>query len=176
MNILTISGSLRTGSFNTMVANALPVLAPEHTFTHLDYSQLPVFNQDLENPFPEYVTSLKEQIKAADAVVIVTPEYNRSIPAALKNLLDWTSRPYAQGAWVGKTVLVMGATPGGVGAALAQADVRKVLLFLDAKVMGQPEIFISSAHEKFNAEGELTDESTKEHLTKALASLAAAVR
>ncbi|MDB4992529.1 MAG: NADPH-dependent oxidoreductase, partial [Parcubacteria group bacterium] len=132
-----------------------------------------LFSQDLENPFPESVTALKDQIKAADVVIISTPEYNRTIPAALINLLDWTSRPYSQGAWVGKTVLLMGATPAGTGTTQAQADVRKSLLYLDARVLGQPETFISSAHEKFSAEGELTDAATKEHLTKVLASLAA---
>lgn len=172
MNILTISGSTRTGSFNTMLVNALPVIAPDHTFTQLDYTALPLFSQDLENPFPESAATLKEQIKTADAVIISTPEYNRTIPAALTNLLNWTSRPYGQGAWVGKLVLVMGATPAGTGTTQAQADVRKSLLFLDARVLGQPETFISSAHEKFTAEGELTDAATKEHLTKAIASLA----
>ncbi|MDB4991764.1 MAG: NADPH-dependent reductase, partial [Parcubacteria group bacterium] len=83
MNILTISGSMRAGSFNTMLVKALPALAPDHTFTQLDYAGLPLFSQDLENPFPESVTALKDQIKAADVVIISTPEYNRTIPAAL---------------------------------------------------------------------------------------------
>ncbi len=172
MNILTISGSSRTGSFNTMLLGALPALAPAHTFTHMDYSALPLFSQDLENPFPESATSLKDQIKAADAIIIATPEYNRSIPASLSNLLDWTSRPYGQGAWIGKKVLVMGATPAPTGTVLAQAELRKILLYLDARVMGQPEIYLSSVYEKFTTEGELTDEGTKQHLSKALELLA----
>jgi chromate reductase len=175
MNILTISGSNRTGSFNTMLVKALPALAPDHSFTQLNYSELPLFSQDLENPFPELATSLKESIQSADAIIVSTPEHNRSMPAALKNLLDWTGRPYGQSAWIGKTVLLMGASPAPTGTTLAQADVRKVLSYLDAHVMGQPETYISSAHEKFSADGEITDASTKEHLAKALATLAASL-
>lgn len=175
MKILTISGSQRAASINTMVIKSLPGLAPEgHDVSFLDYLAIPLYSQDLEATFPESVTALKQQIRDADAIVISTPEYNRSIPAPLKNLVDWTSRPYGDSAWVGKPVLVMGATGGNVGTALAQADLRKVLLYLDARVLGQPETYITAAHEKFSAEGALTDEATKEHLRKALATLVVA--
>lgn len=168
MHILTISGSQRTGSFNTAVIRALPDLIEGHEFAQLDYAALPLFSQDLEQPFLEEAIRIKGVIQAADAIVISTPEHNRSIPAALKNLLDWTSRPYGDNAWAGKPVYVMGAG-GPVGTALAQADVRKVLLYLDARVMGQPESYIASPGEKIGEDGTLTDQRTKEHLAKALA-------
>lgn len=176
MKILTISGSQRAASFNTMLVKALPALAPEgQEFTFLDYSAISLYNQDLEESFPENVSALKQLIRDADAVIISTPEYNRSMPAALKNVIDWTSRPYGDGVWLQKPVLTMGASPAPTGTALAQADLRKSLLFLDARVLGQPETYVGSAHEKFAADGTLTDESTKEHLRKALGTLAAIV-
>ncbi len=173
MKILTISGSQRTGSINTALVRSLPELAPEHALTQLDYSAIPLFNQDLEAPFPESVSALKAEIRAADAIIIATPEYNRSIPAPLKNLMDWTSRPYGDSAWTGKPVFVMGASGGPTGTALAQADLRKVLLFLDARVMGQPETYVHTAHEKIDESGNVIDEPTKEHLRKAIATFAA---
>jgi len=176
MNILTISGSQRAASLNTMLLRALPACAPDGmSFTQLDYSALGLYNQDLEASFPEVATQLKAQIRAADAVIISTPEYNRSIPAPLKNLIDWTSRPYGDSAWAGKPVYVIGATGGAIGTALAQADLRKVLLYLDARVAGQPEVYLSGAMQKFGEDGALTDDATREHLKAALAAFAAFV-
>ncbi len=169
MNILLVSGSQHTASFNTRLLEALPSLAPEGLdFSMLDYAKLPIFNQDLENPYPQEATAAKEQIRAADGIIIATPEHNRSMPAALKNLLDWTSRPYGENAWEGKRAYVIGATSAATGTALAQADVRKVLLYLDVLLMPQPEIYISKAHEKFSESGALADEDTKKHLRAAL--------
>lgn len=173
MNILTISGSNRTGSYNTALIRALPALAPDHSFTELEYAALPLFSQDLENPFPELVEQLKAQIRAADAIIIATPEYNRTMPAALVNLLDWSSRPYGQNAWMGKVVYVMGATGGHIGTALVQTDLRKTLLYLAARVMGQPESYIGTVHEKISAEGVLTDEALQNHLKEVIAAIVA---
>ncbi len=169
MNILMISGSQRAASFNIHLLKALPELAPEgHEFSLLDYSSLPLFSQDLESPYPAEAAALKEKIRAADGIIISTPEHNRSMPAALKNLFDWTSRPYGENAWKGKRAYVMGTTISTTGTTLAQADVRKVLLYLDAQVMPQPELYVSQAPEKFSEDGTLTDDDTKEHLRAAL--------
>lgn len=163
--LLAISGSLRKDSYNTSLVNAFIKGAPEGTdIETLDWSATPIFNQDDEVSFPALVTEIKEKIKAADGIIISTPEYNRSIPGPLKNLLDWTSRPYGDSAWAGKPVFVVGAAGSPVGTALAQADVKKVMLFNNAIVMGQPEFYMGLAHTKFDAEGNLTDEDTKQHI------------
>jgi NAD(P)H-dependent FMN reductase len=167
--LLAISGSLREKSYNTMLAHAFKDLAPEGVeVTIADISALPLFNQDLESEFPVAATVLKEQIRNADGVIVITPEYNRGMPGVLKNAIDWTSRPYGHGAWKRKPVFVAGASVGHTGTALAQADVRQSMLFMGAHVMGQPEFYLGTAHEKFDAEGNLTDESTIEHVTGAL--------
>jgi len=174
MNILAISGSQRADSFNTKLLKALPGLAPEGmTITQLEYSSLPLFNQDLETPFPEEATRIKNEIRAADGVIVITPEYNRTMPAALVNLLDWTSRPYGDSAWTGKRVYVMGATTSTTGTTLAQADARKVLGYVGALLMVQPEVYLSMAPQKFDEQGTLTDQQTREHLTGGLEKFAA---
>lgn len=169
-NLLAISGSHRAASFNTHLLNALVELAPEGTSIKLvDYSDIPLYNQDAEAAFPEVVTALKEKIRAADGIIIATPEYNRGVPGVLKNLVDWTSRPYGDSAWGGKPVYVLGATIAGTGTALAQYQLKQSLLYLNAYVLGQPETYVSDAHGKFDAEGTLTDQATKDHLAAALA-------
>ncbi len=180
MQILGISGSLRTGSYNTALvraagellqreplqsANAALVLAP--------IDALPLYSQDLENNFPASAAALKEKIRAADALIISTPEFNRSIPAALKNVLEWTTRPSGDNVWVGKPVLVLGASSGQLGTAVAQYDLKRILTYLGARVLGQPEFFLGLAAEKFDASGALTDEKTKEFLAKALTAFVA---
>lgn len=169
MHILTISGSLRDESFNSLLLKAFEAHAGGHTVTHATLAGIPLYDQDLESEFPESVTALKAQIRAADGIIIATPEYNRSIPGILKNMIDWTSRPYGDNAWAKKPVYVVGASTGSIGTAVAQTDLRKIMLYLDAHVLGQPEFYMGNAREKFSAEGELTDESTIEHITKALA-------
>ncbi|MDB5190290.1 MAG: hypothetical protein JWN49_616 [Parcubacteria group bacterium] len=170
--LLAISGSLREKSYNTMLAHAFKDLAPDGVeVTVADISNLPLFNQDLEAEFPKEATALKEQVEAADGIIVVTPEYNRGVPGVLKNAIDWTSRPYSHGAWKGKPVFVAGASMGHVGTALAQAEVRQSMLFMGAHVMGQPEFYLGSAQNVFSSEGELTDDVTKEHVTGAIAAL-----
>ncbi len=138
-----------------------------------DISVLPFFNEDDEAAFPESAQKLKTQIESADAIIIATPEYNRSIPGVLKNAIDWASRPYGKNSFSGKKVLVVGASVGPVGAAIGQYDLKKMLLHGNAEVFGQPEFFLGVAGSKFNEVGELTDETTKQHIDGAWARITA---
>jgi chromate reductase len=161
--IIGLAGSLRKDSFNKWLLRAVAEALPEdNTLEILDIGQLPLFNQDLEVNFPAAATELKNKIKAADAVVICTPEYNRSIPGVLKNAIDWCSRPYGDNAFDGKPVLVLSASIGLISAALAHYDLKKVLLYLNCRLLGQPEFFLPNAKEKFDASGKLIDSTTKE--------------
>ncbi|MDB5194591.1 MAG: NADPH-dependent reductase domain protein [Parcubacteria group bacterium] len=164
-HIAIIVGSLRRDSLNKSVARSIAALSVAGlAFEIIDLSSVPLFNQDLESAFPKEVTDLKEKIKAADGLIIVTPEYNRSIPGVLKNAIDWTSRPYGDNAWAGKPVAVAGASGGALGTALAQAHLKEVLMYLDTHVMGQPEIYIGGFKDKSDAEGNITDQKTLEFL------------
>lgn len=173
MNIIAISGSLRKDSYNTMLLGALAKLAPEGMQIEIaEIGNLPLYNQDDEAAFPEAAQALKEKIEAADGIIIATPEYNRSIPGGLNNAIDWASRPWGKNSFAGKTVLTMGVSVGKIGTAVAQSHLRHILLYLDANVIGQPELYLGPAGELFDAEGSLTSDSTKELLTKALGVLA----
>lgn len=176
MNLLAISGSLRKDSFNTALLRAVAARAKEGVeVTLADLASLPLYNQDLEAAYPAQAQALKDKIRAADAVIIATPEFNRSIPGVLKNAIDWTSRPYGDNAWKGKPVYVMGASSGPIGTAPAQYDLKKIMLYLDAYVLGQPEFYLGNVVGKFDGAGVLTDESTIEHIDKALAAFTAFV-
>ena len=167
-HILALSGSLRKGSYNTALVRAFQKLAPEGVTVEIaDISTLPLFNQDEEANFPPAAAALKEKIEHADGIIVATPEYNRSIPGVLKNAIDWTSRPYGQGAWNGKAVYVIGASIGPIAAALAQADLKKTMLFMNAIVLGQPEFYLGVAGSKFDEAGNLIDEDTEKHIKKA---------
>lgn len=170
---IAFSGSLRKDSFNTNLAKAAIALAPEDMKIELvDISTFPLFNQDKESTdYPEVAATIKNKVLASDGVIFVTPEYNRSIPGVLKNAIDWISRPWGTNPFAGKPALVMSASGGSLSGGLANYHLKQVLLFLDTKIVGQPEFFLGAAHEKFNAEGELTDETTKEHMRKALEAL-----
>lgn len=173
MNIIAISGSLRKGSFNTALLRNLQALAPEGMqITIQDISAIPLFNQDDEAAFPKEAQALKDAVEGADGIIIATPEYNRSIPGVLNNAIDWASRPWGKNSFTGKTVLTMGVSVGNIGTAVAQSHLRHILLYLNADLIGQPELYIGPAQAIFDAEGNLTDASTKEYLTKALAVLA----
>lgn len=172
--LFAIAGSLRTGSFNQSLIRAFAALAPEGVSLDIlsaaDLRAVPIFDQDVEKgAFPEYITAIKNRIRAADGVIVSTPEYSRSVPGVLKNFLDWTARPYADSAWKGKPVFVVGATSGHVGTAVAQAAARSILVTIGAIVLGNPEFYLSGADTKFDAEGNLIDQSTKEHIRKAYA-------
>lgn len=132
-----------------------------------------MYNQDLETNFPEEVTALKEKIRAADGIIIATPEYNRSITPVLKNGVDWTSRPYGDNAWKGKPVFVIGASVGPIAAALAQHELKKIMTYLDARVMGQPEFYCGNAGTKFDEAGNLIDEDTKKFIDSGITAFTA---
>ena len=175
MNIIGISGSLRAGSYNHGLLEAFKNALPEDVEMEIvSIGALPHFNADLESDFPPEAQALKDTVADADAVIIATPEYNRSIPGVLKNAIDWLSRPYGENSFAGKPVLVVGASPGGIGTALAQYHLKQVLLHLDAHVMGQPEFFVGGAAEKFDANGTLTDEDTKQRISAAIRTLLSA--
>jgi len=167
---IALSGSLRKESYNTALLQELKNLAPEGVEIHIqDIGTIPLYNSDLENSFPQGVQDLKDIIASADGVIIATPEYNRSIPGVLKNAIDWMSRPYGKNSFSKKPVLILGGSSGPIGTAVAQSHLKQIMVYLDAKLVGQPELYIGSVQDKFNAKGELTDEKTKEHLKKALA-------
>lgn len=161
IKILGIAGSLRSGSFNRMALNAATGLAPEgSTVETFDLTGIPVFNQDDDHDPPARVTEFKNSIKAADAILISTPEYNYSVPGVLKNAIDWASRPYGDSAWEGKPVAIMGASTGILGTARAQYHLRQTFVFLNMFPVNRPEVMIGHAHERFDDDGNLTDETT----------------
>lgn len=172
MNITAISGSLRKGSSNTALVRALQALAPEGVnITLVDISTLPLYNQDDEATYPVLAQAFKDTVDAADGIIISTPEYNRSIPGVLKNAIDWLSRPYGKNSFAKKPVLVAGVSSGKIGTAVAQSHLRQILLYLDANVIGQPEIYLGPMQDVFDADGNVMDDSTKALLTKALEAL-----
>jgi NAD(P)H-dependent FMN reductase len=171
-NIVAVSGSLRKGSYNSALLRALKERAPEDTTIEiLDISGLAVYDQDVDANFPAEVQAMKAKIAAADGIILATPEYNRSMSSAMKNFIDWSSRPYGTGPWGGKLVAVIGASMAHTGAMMAQSELKLSLLFLGASVIGQPEFYLGAAHEKISAEGVLTDEDTKTHLDAVLTTL-----
>ena len=177
LKVLGIAGSLRKGSFNRLALRAARQLAPAGMkIDVVELGGFPAFNQDEEKSPPQIVTDFKQKIRAADAILIASPEYNYSVPGVLKNAIDWASRPYGDSAWKGKPVAVMGASGGTLGTARAQYHLRQMFVFLDMYAVNQPEVMIAAAHEKFDAEGNLKDERTKELIRSLLAALEAWTR
>jgi chromate reductase len=167
--IIGIVGSLRAKSYNLGLVEAFKEALPEDVELEIvTIGSLPHFNQDLESDFPAAAQSLKDSVEGADALIIATPEYNRAVPGVLKNAIDWLSRPYGKNSLTGKPVLVVGASPGGTGTAMAQYHLKQSLLHLNAKVLGQPEFFVGGTGEKFDEDGVLTDDKTKEYISSAL--------
>lgn len=157
-----VIGSLRKDSFNKKLANALMKLAPAHfKFKLLQIDDLPLYNQDDDNNQAASVKRLKSDIAACDAIIFVTPEYNRSIPGVLKNAIDNASRPYGQSAWANKPAGVLGISVGTIGTALAQQHLRNILAYLDMPTLGQPEVFIQMKDTLFNADGSIGPDSQK---------------
>jgi chromate reductase len=179
MKLTILLGSLRKGSFNAAIARALPGLAPSGVSfeTLAPVNQLPFYDADIQaGGFPEAVTSLGRAIKVADGIVIVTPEYNYSVPGGLKNAIDWLSRlpdkPFA-----GKPVLIQTASISLLGGARAQYHLRQTMVFLDAAVMNLPEVMVAQAQHKIDpATGELTDAPTREIIAKQLQNFVVFVR
>ena len=172
INILGIAGSLRRQSYNRSALRAAQQLAPSGvTLTIFELDDIPGFNQDDEQNPPAKVVELKQQIRAADALLFVTPEYNYSVPGVLKNAIDWASRPYGDNAWSGKPAAIMGASIGNIATARAQYHLRQIFVFLNIFPINQPEVMIGNASERFDAEGNLTDEKTREYIRKLLQGL-----
>jgi chromate reductase len=169
---LGISGSLRRASFNTYALRAAAdLLPPSVSFEIFELSNIPIFNQDSEDHLPGAVADLKETIRSADALLIATPEHNYSIPAALKNALDWGSRPHGDNAWSGKPAAIMGAALGGVGTARAQYHLRQMFVYLNIFAVNQPEVMITDAANRFDENGRLIDETTRKHIGLLIESL-----
>ena len=177
LTILGIAGSLRQGSYNRMALRAAQQLAPEGVkLETFDLNGIPVFNQDEEKSPPAIVTEFKKRIRAADAILIATPEYNYSVPGVLKNAIDWASRPYGDSAWSGKPVAIMSAAAGTAGGLRAQYQLRQCFVFLNMEAVVQPEVAIAAAHQRFDDKGALTDENSKKMIAQLLQNLVAKVR
>lgn len=177
LRILGLAGSLRKASFNRGLLRAAAALVPpEATLETFELDGIPVFSEDEERNFPARVDALKQRIRAADALLIATPEYNHSFPGVLKNALDWASRPYGDSAWAGKPAALLGASPGMLGTARAQSHLRQVLVALEVHALERPELLIAGAGKLFDAQGNLTDEPTRARVRKLLAALVAWTR
>jgi len=173
IRILGIAGSLRRESYNRSALRAATQLAPENTILEtFELDGIPVFNQDEEQAPPAIVAEFKRHIREADALLIVTPEYNYSVPGVLKNAIDWASRPYGDSAWQGKPAAIMGASMGTIGTARAQYHLRQMFVFLNMFPINKPEVMIGNAAEQFDEQGNLTDEKTKELIRQLLQNLA----
>jgi chromate reductase len=162
--VAVLVGSLRKESFSRKVANAFAKLAPGLSFDFVDIGAVSYFNQDLEANPPADWTSFRQRISKADAVLFVTAEYNRSVPGVLKNALDVASRPYGQGALLGKPAAIISTSIGAIGGFGANHHLRQSLAFLNMPVLAQPEAYIGNSAGLFAETGELTNDSTKEYL------------
>src|SRR3954468_15839970 len=163
-------GSLATGSINRKLAKALTLLAPESlSFMEIVFKDLPLYSYDYDPDFPSVARKFKDAIKAADAVLFVPPEYNRSIPGGLKNAIDWASRPYGTNPFTHKPSAVIGASPGAIGTAVAQQSLRSVLSFCNSPQMNAPEAYIQFTPGLVTDEGEVTVGSTEEFLRNYMA-------
>jgi chromate reductase len=174
IKILGFAGSLRKGSYNKAILRAALELLPEDAeFEIFDLEGIPPFNSDLENRMPEKVKEFKAKIRAADALLIATPEYNYSIPGVLKNAIDWASRPYGDNAFEGKPAAIMSASSGMLGAVKAQFHLRQTFVFLDVIAINRPEVVVTFAGEKIDDKGRVTDEKTREKIKELLKALVA---
>ena len=158
-------GSLASGSINRTLSRALIRLAPESfEFTEIPIRDLPLYSQDYDADFPAPARALKDAIEASDGILFISPEYNRSIPGALKNAIDWGSRPWGTNSFARKPAGIIGASPGGIGTAVMQSSMRSVLSFLDAPQLNAPEAYIRFDPEVFGEDGEVHNEGTREFL------------
>jgi chromate reductase len=158
-------GSLRKDSFNRKLAKAVEKLAPEDfDFAHVRIDDLPLYNQDFDADYPAEATRLKKDIESADAVLFVTPEYNRAIPGVLKNAIDIASRPWGTNSFAGKPAAVLGISVGAIGTALAQQHLRNVLAYLDAPTLGQPEVFMQMKDGLIDDDGNIGNDDTRKFL------------
>jgi chromate reductase len=167
IKVAAFSGSLRKESFTTKLLKAFQQLSPADVTTEIiDISKLPLMNEDLEADLPQTVKDLHATIDRADAILLGTPEYNRSYTPALKNAVDWGSRPAGKNKWKGKPAAIVGCSPYSMGAFGALFHLRQVLVYVDMPVVQQPEFYLANVAEKFDAEGKLTDEATRKKITE----------
>ncbi|HEX7271934.1 MAG TPA: NAD(P)H-dependent oxidoreductase [Casimicrobiaceae bacterium] len=173
-DVAVLVGSLRKESLNLKMAKALIALAPPALKLEIvEIRQLPLYNQDDEAAAPPEVLAFRKRIQSADAILFVTPEYNRTVPGGLKNAIDVASRPYGKSAWTGKPTAVVSVSPGALGAFGANHCLRQSFVFLNMPAMQQPEAYIGNAAQLFNDKGELVNESTREFMGKFLQAFAA---
>jgi chromate reductase len=172
--IFGFAGSLRKDSYNKGILRATADLLPNETELEIfDLEGIPLFSQELELNPPAKVREFKEKIEAADALLIVTPEYNYSMPGVLKNAIDWGSRPYGDNSFDEKPVAIMGASIGSLGSVRAQHHLRQSCVFLNMHLLNKPEVMVGNVNEKFDANGKLTDEKTKEIIRSLIVNLVA---
>jgi chromate reductase len=173
-DVVVFVGSLRKDSINRKVAKALIELAPPSLAMEIvEIRNLPLYDQDLDADPPAPWKALRQRVKAAEAVLFVTPEYNRSVPGVLKNAIDVASRPYGQSAWKGKPGAVVSASPGAIGGFGANHHLRQSLVFLDVPVLQQPEMYLGGADKYFDAEGRLVKDDTRRFFERFLQAFAA---
>jgi chromate reductase len=177
IRLLGISGSLRKKSYNTAALMAARSLAPEGVeFDTFDLSDIPLYNEDVKaQGFPEPVARLRKSIAAADGLLIVSPEYNYSTSGVLKNAIDWVSRPPDQ-PFDGKPIALMSASPGMLGGARAHYHLRQMFVFLNGQILNRPEVMIAAAATRFDEDGKLKDEPTRELIAKLVAALVDAAK
>jgi chromate reductase, NAD(P)H dehydrogenase (quinone) len=162
LNFLGFAGSLRRGSYNRALLQAAMELMPDEVNLEIfDLDGIPLYNTDMEADMPRRVKEFKQKIRAADGLLITTPEYNRSMSGVLKNAIDWASRPYGDNPFEDKPVAIMSASTGMLGAARAQFALRQVCVFLNMHALNQPEVAVTFAAQKFDKDGKLTDEPTR---------------
>ena len=177
IKILGIAGSLRKASYNRGALRAAQQLCPaEAKIEVFELDGIPGFNQDEERKPPQKVVELKQKIRAADAILLVTPEYNYGLPGVLKNAIDWASRPYGDNAWDAKPVAIMSAAMSMGGGVRAQYQLRQAFVFLNMDAVVQPEVAIGNATERFDGEGNLKDETSKKLIAQLLQNLVKKVR
>lgn len=158
-------GSLASGSINRTLSKALIRLAPsELEFTEIPIRELSLYNPDFDSDYPPVARALKEAIEASDGILFISPEYNRSIPGALKNAIDWASRPWGTNSFARKPTGIVGASPGGIGTAVMQSSMRSVLSFLDAPQLNSPEAYVRFDPRVFGENGEVSDPGTEQFL------------
>ena len=158
-------GSLSSTSINRVLSKALIKLAPEALeFTEIPIGKLPLYSQDHDQDYPPEARALKQAVEASDGILFVSPEFNRSIPGALKNAIDWGSRPWGTNSFARKPTGIIGASPGGIGTAVMQSSMRSVLSFLDAPQLNAPEAYITFSTEVFGDDGEVSNDSTRDFL------------
>jgi chromate reductase len=172
VTVLGFAGSLRKGSYNRLLLRNAAQMTPEDARMEIfDLDGIPGYNQDLESNRPPKVTEFKDKIRSSDALLIVTPEYNYSIPGVLKNAIDWASRPPQDNVFKGKPVAMMSASTGMLGGARAQYHLRQAFVFLEMYPINKPETFITFADKKFDANGKRNDEKTLELMSTQLRTL-----